>query len=103
MHYGTIENTKIELTEYFDFVKNNMVFKEMEIQNDKVYMIFLYKNYEHHIIYFFKYNYLTVKMYKGIINLNTVLIKKDGDYNIKEMIYDYFLYRDDIIFEEAVF
>jgi hypothetical protein len=42
-------------------------------------------------------------MYKGIINLNTVLIKKDGDYNIKEMIYDYFLYRDDIIFEEAVF
>lgn len=98
MQHGTITNTKIELTEYFDFVKNNMVFKEMDILKDKIYMKFSYDNQEHHIIYIYGYDYITVKKYVGIINLNTVMIKRESSFNIREMIFDYFLFREDIEF-----
>lgn len=98
MQSGTITNTKIELIEYFNFLKDNMVFKEMDIKKDRINIIFKYDNKEHHIIYFFNYDYITVKLYIGIINTTTVMIKRDSYYNIRELIYDYFLFRDDIEF-----
>jgi hypothetical protein len=98
MQHGTITNTEIELKEYFDFLKDNMVFKEMDILKDRVLIKFSYGKSEHHIVHYFNYKYLTVKFYIGIINKYTVMIKKEGNYNIRKIIFDYFLYREDIEF-----